>query len=615
MNRRFLLNALREQFSSPTFTSFSNGKSFDAFILPSTDDHQSEYLSEYDFRVKFLSGFSGSNAFVIVTLKEALLFTDGRYFEQAEKELAEGWTLMKSGLPDSLTPTEWLMKNLSSNSVVCFDPHLSTYFEAEKMIKCLGALNIRALAVQPNLVDGFWECRPERPQKEILTLPVEVTGRSIDEKLADIRSHLLDVKCTSIVLCSLDDVMWTLNIRGFDIPYNPLVFSYLLVSLDAVYLFIDLEKVTNQIKRHLQGVELMSYDEVLPFLKEWNEKLMTENPLHRVLIPASSSYAIGAIFSNNILNDVSPVQVLKAVKNNVEMEGMRQSHIRDSATLVEFFAWLEKEVLAGNEYSEVEVAAKIDGLRSQQDRFVDLSFPTISASGEHAALPHYHTNGEEGNKKIIANQVYLCDSGAHYVDGTTDVTRTVMIGETTKFEKNFVFHNTLVLKGHITLAKTKFPEGIIGSRLDSFTRHSLWQSGLDFGHGTGHGVGHFLNVHEGPIGIGHRVVLPGGQLKSGQVLTIEPGYYLPGSYGIRIENCYEIIKAQVPSEASNFLAFKSLTLVPIQTSIVDKQMLSSEEVQWLNDYHDEVLAHVGDYLRKREKHEAYQWLCQNCKHI
>lgn len=291
---------------------------------------------------------------------------------------------------------------------------------------------------------------------------------------------------------------------------------------------------------------------------------------------------------------------------------MRNSHLRDSAALVEFLCWLEKELLSGKRYTEIELADKIDHLRSLQDKYVTLSFDTISAVGDHAALPHYKPLGESGNRKAAANQVFLLDSGAHYGDGTTDVTRTVWY---TNPPKEFILHNTLVLKGHINLARAKFPDGIYGSRLDTLTRDALWKLGLDFEHGTGHGVGHYLNVHEGPIGIGHRSVPTGGELHASQVLTIEPGFYAKEKYGIRIENCYETVEAVVMSKAQNFLTFKSLTLVPIQTSIVDKSLLIEEEINWLNQYHARVLKEVGEHLQKRGKTDELKWLAEACKPI
>ncbi|CAB3408419.1 unnamed protein product [Caenorhabditis bovis] len=609
------LASLRALFSSERVKLLTGNKPISAYLLPSTDAHQSEYLSDYDFRVRFLSGFSGSNAYVVVTDNKALLWTDGRYFEQAGKQLSSEWTMMKQGVPDSVTPSDWLVTALDKGSFVGFDPTLLTYESATKFLKNIKSMGLHPVSIPGNLIDEFWTNRPSLGDRKVTVLTAEEHGKPVAKKIESLRKRLTTKKCTAIVFCALDDIVWLLNIRGFDIPYNPLVYSYLLVSLDEVHLFIDEAKLDDQSWSHLKesNVIVHPYDSAQTWIRSWHQSIVEKKLDQRVMLTKSTNYSIGEIFGDEYsIIESSPVKIEKAVKNSVEMEGMRSSHIRDSAALVEFLAWLENELLAGKKYSEIELAAKVDGVRAQQKKYVDLSFSTISAAGEHAALPHYHPEGEDGKKEASADSVYLVDSGAHYRDGTTDVTRTVWFKNP---PAEFIAHNTLVLKGHISLAKTLFPDGIHGSRLDTLSRHALWQCGLDFGHGTGHGVGHFLNVHEGPIGIGHRIVSTGGELHVGQVITIEPGYYLPKKYGIRIENCYEIVSAQVKSREKNFLAFKSLTLVPIQTSIIDKSLLDESEIVWLNAYHDTVAEKVGAELLENGKKAEYEWLLNACKHI
>ncbi|CAD6184358.1 unnamed protein product [Caenorhabditis auriculariae] len=609
------LTKLRSLFSAPRVLSFTSNTPIAAYLLPSTDAHQSEYLSDYDFRVRFLSGFSGSNAYVVVTTTKALLWTDGRYFAQANRQLDANWKLMKQAVPEAISVVDWLIKELPANSYIGFDPSLHTFEGGKSLREKLKAAGLTLVPISGNLVDEFWADRPSLGNKQIVVLNESEHGKEVKVKVRDLRQSLEKKNCTAAVFTALDDIVWLLNIRGFDIKYNPLVYSYLLVTKSDVHLFIDENRISGDARGHFaeSNVHIHKYEDATRFLTNWHKNLESSDG-HRVFVPISANYAIGNIFGpNHTMVDVSPIQISKAVKNYVEMEGMRRSHVRDSAALVEFLCWLEKELLAGKQYSEIELAAKIDGLRANQEKFVDLSFSTISAVGSHASFPHYHPEGENGKRLASASDVYLVDSGAQYRDGTTDVTRTVWLKEP---PAEFIKNNTLVLKGHIHLATTIFPDGIIGVRLDTLSRHALWQQGLDFQHGTGHGVGHFLNVHEGPIGIGFRSVASGGEIHPSQVLTIEPGYYLEEKYGIRIENCYETVKAEnVPSKATNFVTFKALTLVPIQTDIIDKSLLTAAEIDWLNAYHDRVLAEVGQFLRSNEKENVLQWLQNACKHI
>ncbi|UMM12394.1 hypothetical protein L5515_001193 [Caenorhabditis briggsae] len=610
------VSKLRKLFSSERVLALTANKPITAYLLPSTDAHGSEYLAEYDFRVKFLSGFGGSNAYVVVTNKEALLWTDGRYFTQAGKQLDPScWKLMKQGLPDSISVTDWLIREMERGSVIGYDPTLVTYELGMKTFKRMKAAGLVPVSIPGNLVDEFWEDRPSLGQKPVAVMEEAQSGKTTSQKVDELRAKLKTKKASAAVLTLLDDVMWLLNIRGSDIPYNPLAYSYLFVAMKEIHLFIDEKKLDQVARAHLHesNVSIHHYEEVYTWLAGWLQaKIEAEEPRMVYLTP-ETNYAIGSLFGEaNSMIDTSFVQTAKATKNHREMEGMRTSHIRDSAALVEFLHWLEKEMGEGKTFSEIQLAERIDTLRSQQDKYVTLSFDTISAVGDHAALPHYKPNEEDGKRLASNNQVYLVDSGAHYTDGTTDVTRTVWYSNP---PPDFILHNTLVLKGHINLARAVFPDGIVGARLDTLTRDSLWKMGLDFEHGTGHGVGHYLNVHEGPIGIGHRSVPSGGELHASQVLTIEPGFYRKEHYGIRIENCYETVSVNVLSGAPNFLGFQSLTLVPIQTSIVDKSLLTPSEITWLNEYHARVLREVGPVLRRVGKTEIYEWLQKACQAI
>ncbi|XGW19703.1 hypothetical protein V3C99_003501 [Haemonchus contortus] len=608
---------LRSLFSSQKVLSVTKGTPIKAYLLPSTDAHQSEYLADHDFRVKFLTGFTGSNAYVAVTNDKAVLWTDGRYFIQAAEQLVPPFTLIKQGQSDSITVEDFIAGNLNDGDWIGIDPSLHTYENGGTLIKTLKSMGISVASIRGNLVDEFWNDRPPLQSKGPIILTPDEHGCSVKDKLTDLRKRIAQKKCDSIILSALDDIMWLLNIRGFDIKYNPLAYSYVLVTASEVHLFMD--KTDDVVHKYLEseGVTLHPYADAYDFMAKWYEQQAGPNKHKpRVFVPRNTNYLFGQIFEPSAVVEGSPVQVMKGVKNPVELEGMRNSHIRDSAALVSFLMWLENELLQGRSHSEIELASKIDSMRAAMDKYVDLSFSTISAAGDHAAKPHYHPEGEEGKRLVTADEVYLLDSGAHYRDGTTDVTRTVWISSKSPIPQEFIRHNTLVLKGHINLASTAFPHALIGIRLDTLSRHAMWQVGLDFNHGTGHGVGHFLNVHEGPASIGFRTASyeSDAWIREGMILTIEPGYYLRGKWGTRIENCYEVVRANVPSGA-DFLGFRALTLVPIQTRIIDKSMLTADEINWLNSYHDRVLSIVGKFLENSGKTAELKWLQKQCSHI
>ncbi|TKR94008.1 hypothetical protein L596_008359 [Steinernema carpocapsae] len=587
----------------------------EAYILPSTDAHQSEYISDHDFRVKFLSGFAGSNAFTIITKNEALLWTDGRYFIQANEQMEDGWTLMKQGLPESVDPVDWMVENLSSSVNVGFDPQLFGYAKGEALVKKLKKVQINAVPSEVNLVDKIWEDRPAASDAPIMTLSAEECGELSSSKIQRVRETLKKKKCDSVVFTALDDIAWLLNIRGSDICYNPVVFSVAVVSLDDVALFIDQKKVAGEAaQKHLAHVKIFDYAEAPKYIGTYHKtSLEKSGASHKMWIPDVTNFFLASLVnSKNIYVALSPVQTMKAVKNEVELQGMRDCHIRDAASHVQFLIWLQKQIAAGVAVTELEAADHFEKLRSQREKYVSLSFDTISAVGDHSALPHYKAGPESGKRIIAKDSVYLVDSGGQYRDGTTDVTRTVCAKENpdADFKKMF----TLVLKGHIDTALLKFPSGINGMRIDMVARKPLWDDGYDFGHGVGHGVGHFLNVHEGPAGIAYRMYREEGKVVKGYILTIEPGFYDASRWGIRIENCYEVMEAKgLESGATNYLTFASLTFVPIQKNLIERSLLSSEEIDWLDAYHAECLAKVGPYLQEHNMKEEYEWLQEACK--
>ncbi|KAI6196145.1 Xaa-Pro aminopeptidase 1 [Aphelenchoides besseyi] len=600
-----------------TKTTLVGGKNLSGYVLPRTDYHNSEYLAAQDERVHFLSGFSGSNAFTIVTQEKALLWTDGRYFQQAADELEEGWTLMKEGTEGVPDPIEWLVENSTTGTTVGFDPHLFGFAEAKMLIKKLKNVNVQAVSILTNLVDELWTDRPKGEVKKLIALTKEEVGQTIEEKFEKVRKELKQKKCDSILISDLAEVAWLFNLRGADIPFNPVFFAVGALTLTEAHLFVNEEKLTTEIRKHLGDVKVHGYEDVITWIQHHHQTSKQTDPQsHRIWVSDSTNYAWGKLVSKAHAHvDSSPVRLMKATKNEAELNGMRNSHVRDAAAIVQFLHWLTKTVSAGGKVTEKEASDKILEFRKKVPNFVSESFDTISAVGPHAALPHYHMTEESGKMKIEKNSVFLLDSGAQYRDGTTDVTRTIVIGQADEKVKRM---NTLVLKGHILNAMLCIPVGCYGIRIDSMARRYLWQYGYDFGHGVGHGVGYFLNVHEAPPNIGYRHItsLSKDGFRKGFIVTIEPGYYEVGNFGIRIESDYEMVEAEgLESGAKNFLRFRSLTWVPIQTSLIDKELLTKEEIDWLNDYHKTCIEKTGKYMKEQGMTEEYEYLVEQCKPI
>ncbi|CAD5209001.1 unnamed protein product [Bursaphelenchus xylophilus] len=593
-------------------TDISGPDGINVYVLPRTDAHQSEYICDRDKRVQFLSGFSGSNAYSIITESEALLWTDGRYFDQAENELLPGWTLMKQGQTGVLSPTEWLLQNLVRGSRVGFDPQLFGKGSSDELLQVIKGAKAIPVKLNTNLVDVIWENRPEGSKNPLIVLSQSEHGESIESKLERVRSQMSKKKCDIVIVSDLAQVAWLFNLRGADIPFNPCFFAYAYVTHDDVVLFVDKEKLTPEVEKHLGDVKVHPYETASEWLKYYHEEAKNSITGHKVWISPELNYSLSSMIDTDFIHEgPTPIYSMKALKNETEMAGMRESHIRDSAAIVQFLVWLKNEIAAGHEVNEILASEKMEEFRSKLDKFVSLSFDTISAVGPHAASPHYHMTEESGKTTIKADQVYLIDSGGQFRDGTTDVTRTVIHTETPDEHVKKMF--TLVLKAHIICAKQTFPEGIDGIRLDGLTRTPLWSQGYDFGHGVGHGVGHFSNVHEYPPQIGFRLRIPEAGIYKGHVLTIEPGYYETDAFGIRIENCYEIVEAtNLESGAKNFLAFASLTWVPIQKTLINKDLLTTEELSWLNEYHNKCLEITGKYLQEKGLQEEYNYLAEAC---
>ncbi|THH04905.1 hypothetical protein EW145_g5189 [Phellinidium pouzarii] len=532
----------------------------------------------------------------VVTDKNAYLFTDGRYFLQASQQLDKNWTLMKQGLPDVPTWQEFLSKDLEEGQNIGVDPSLISAADAKTLRESLEKKKSKLVPLGENPIDIIWGYdRPVRVKNKIFPLGIKYSGTSFQEKITSLREQVQKRKTVGMVVNMLDEVAWLFNLRGSDIDFNPVFLAYAVITLDKAVLFVNSEQVDDDLREHLgDDVELQPYDSIFTYLKELSNSLgLSEQK--RFLLSSNASLAIeNAIGIDNVLSVLSPIAEVKAVKNSVELTGFRDSHIRDGAALVRYFAWLEEQLNGGAQLSESEAADKLTEYRSGLALFKGLSFTTISSTGPNGAIIHYLP--EPDNCAIIRqDQLYLCDSGAQFVDGTTDVTRTWHFGVPNEEEKRAF---TRVLQGHIAIDTLIFPSGT-----------------TDYRHGTGHGVGHFLNVHEGPHGIGTRIAYNNTPLKEGMTVSNEPGFYKDGHFGIRIENILVVRTVQTPNNFGErgYLGFEHVTMCPIQTKLIVQELLAPTERAWLNAYHEEVQAKVGPLLGNDQR--ALAWLVRECTAI
>jgi len=579
----------------------SHGK-LSAYIIPSDDAHMSEYVCEKFLRRGFISGFTGSAGTAVVLMEKALLWTDGRYFLQAEMEMDDNWTLMKARMPGTPTEEEWLTANLNCNDKVGIDPKTCSVTRFKTLKKQLCGVGIELVSVEENLVDLVWEDAPSMPAEPVFLHGVQNAGEGISSKLENIRKQLKSKLCDSIILSALDDIAWLYNLRGNDVNYNPVFYSFAYIDQTSSILYVDESKLSAEIKEYLSNssTSVKPYEDIYADVKSLNG---------RVFLTLSTNAAIfKAINEKNRVVGQSPVQELKAIKNEVELEGMRNCHIRDGAALTEYLYWLQTEVhKPGIVIDEVDGSDKAAQLRSEQDKFVSLSFDTISSSGANGAIIHYKP--EKGScLQIDKDDIYLCDSGAQYSDGTTDVTRTVHLGVPSEYQKD---RFTRVLMGHIDLALAVFPPGTKGTCLDCLARRPLWNVGLNYQHGTGHGVGSFLNVHEGPcrIAAGNRMTKHEMGLQKGMILSNEPGYYESGKFGMRLESLVEVVETSIGPDEGKYLTFNTITMAPIDRKLINIKLMTSAQVDWLNQYHLKVREKVGALYEKLGKHqELKDWL-------
>lgn len=579
---------------------FMKDKGFDAFIIPTTDAHLSEYPAPYWMSREWISGFTGSAGTVVVTLEKAGLWTDSRYFIQAEQELI-GTTidLYKEKLPKTPTIDAWLVGELKAGSVVGIDQNV---YAAKDYLGLNEKLTKRGLLLNGTL-DPFASIRNDRPQiptNTIFELPVEYAGLLPSEKISKVCDELEKEGADSTIVSSLDSIAWLFNIRGNDVTYNPVAVAYAFVSRIETVLFINPQKLTKETTTFLQsqGVTLAEYDKVFDFVAALKDRKIAVSP-------SKITYSLYSKISPScqIIDILSPVEMMKSMKNETEIAGFRSAMVRDGVALVKFYIWLEKNVAEGN-VTEWSIGEKLIEYRAQQDLYVGESFGTIAGYEENGALPHYKVT-ESSSKTIRQANFLLIDSGAQYFDGTTDITRTWVLGELTdQMKKDY----TNVLKGYISLATCRFPAGTRGSQIDVLARQFLWNNGQNYLHGTGHGIGHFLNVHEGPQSI--RMEENSVTLELGMVMSNEPGLYKEGEYGIRTENLM-LVKKFTENEFGTFYEFETLTLCPIDTTPIDKALMSASDIDWLNDYHAMVYDRLSPSLNEDEK----SWLKEKIKAI
>ena len=574
-------------------------KNIYAYIVPSSDYHQSEYVGDYFKSREFMSGFTGSSGTLIISMDEAGLWTDGRYFIQAENELKDsGIKLFKMGEEGVPTIEEYLLEKLPKNSTLGFDGRVMSVKEGQSLANKLAFKGIN-IEYKYDLVNDIWEDRCSLPTEKAFLLGTEYSGESFSDKLSRIRAVMKAKKATTHILASLDDIAWLFNIRGRDVKSNPVVLSYAVISIDSVYLFIDKNKIGEDIRSELskENVQIKGYEEVYEFIKNIDENEV-------VLIDTSKvNYAIYNNIPSNVqkIEERNPSILFKSIKNEIELKNIRNSHIKDGVAFTKFMYWLKNNI-GKIEITEISATQKLEAFRREQDKFIEPSFSTIAAYKDHAAMMHYSAT-EESNYKLEPRDLFLVDSGGQYFDGTTDITRTIALGPIPEnVRKDF----TNVVRGMIRLSKAKFLYGCRGYNLDILARGPLWEEGIDYKCGTGHGIGFVLNVHEGPNGFRWKVredIDDSCILEEGMVTTNEPGVYVENSHGIRIENEIVVRKAE-KNEYGQFMDFEVITFAPIDLDAIDESLILKDEKVYLNNYHKQVYDKISPYLNEEEK----QWL-------
>ncbi|XP_024974312.1 probable Xaa-Pro aminopeptidase P [Cynara cardunculus var. scolymus] len=626
-----ILAALRSLMASHT-------PPLDALVVPSEDYHQSEYVSARDKRRAFVSGFTGSAGLALVTMNEALLWTDGRYFLQAEQQLSDQWKLMRMGEDPAVDL--WISINLPQDSAIGIDFWCISVETAQKWRSLFAKKQQKLVPTTRNLVDEVWKDQPKAEINPVHVHPLKFSGRSVSDKLKDLRDNLKKEKARGIIITTLDEVVWLFNIRGGDVSFSPVVHAFAVVTTSSAFLYVDERKLSSEVKSYMEEnkITVKDYSAVssdvallasnqLTSAKgtQSNGALEAADNSHKIWVDPRCCYSLySKLNPDQVLLQQSPLALPKSLKNPVEMEGLKNAHIRDGAAVVQYLAWLDKqmqEIYGASGYfkesesisskkhsgdvklTEVVVSDKLEEFRAAKEHFRGLSFPTISSVGPNGAIIHYEPEAETC-AELDPNSMYLCDSGAQYLDGTTDITRTVHFGKPSEHEKRCY---TAVLKGHFALGNVQFPNGTTGHALDVLARVPLWSYGLDYRHGTGHGIGSYLNVHEGPHSISFRPGLS-VPLQASMTVTDEPGYYEDGKFGIRLENVLIIKEAatQFNFAKKGYLEFEHITWAPYQKKLIDVSLLAAEEVKWVNSYHAKCRDILAPYLNDSEK----AWLNQ-----
>ena len=572
-----------------------------AVIIPGTDAHQSEYVSAHWKMRDWISGFTGSNGTAVVTLDDARLWTDSRYFLQATEQLQDsGFVMMKEDVPGEPTIMEWLASTLNEGDVLAIDGTLFSISKANALEEFCGINGFRFV---PDFApfDKIWTERPQRPQGIVYIHDEKYAGESVPSKISRIMTEVHNAGADCILLPALDEIAWSFNIRCDDVTFTPVAISFAFLSDNQRVLFIDNSKLTPDVKQHLASanIEIMPYEAVGKFLSSLKD-------YESILIdPTLVNDTLGQAIELPKVYAKSPVVAIKAIKNNIQIEGTRNAMQRDGVALVRTFMWIEDMLKSGNTIDEVDVWEKGKEMRAKSELYRGDSFGMIAGYKDHGAIVHYNAT-EESKYTLAPEGLLLIDSGAQYLDGTTDITRTITLGNPTLDE---IHDYTLVLKGHIALGSQIFPEGTRGAQLDALARQFIWNSGKTYLHGTGHGVGHFLGVHEGPQNI--RLNENPALLRPGMITSDEPGVYIAGKYGIRIENLTLVVEAFENEEFGKFYKFETLTLFPYDNKLIDVNMLSQDEIDWINAYHDKVFALLSPSLNADEQ----TWLKEKTVHL
>ena len=580
-------------------------RDIDAYLVPTSDFHESEYVGHYFKCREFITGFTGSAGTAVITKDKAALWTDGRYFVQAGSQLAGTTvTLQKMGQEGVPSIEEYLLEQIPQGGTLAFDGRVVNTAEGEALEDTLGEKDI-AISCQEDLIDQIWTDRPELSAEPVWVLDEKYAGKAASEKISDLREAMKKEGAGVHILTTLDDIVWLLNIRGNDVECNPVVLSYRFISEDSVILYLNEKVVNEEVRRYLTGigVEIRPYNSIYEDVKNLhNQSVMLEK--------SRTNFALTQLLdeSNEILNIQNPTALMKAIKNPIEIENMKKAHIKDGVAVTRYMYWLKKNI-GKIPMDEISVSDHLWELCKEQEGCLGLSFPTISAYGANAAMCHYSAT-EESNAKLEPKGLYLVDSGRQYYEGTTDITRTIALGELTQEEKE---HFTLVAMSMLRLGAVRFLYGCRGLNLDYVAREPLWSRGLNYDHGTGHGVGYLLNVHERPNGIRWKMV-PERQdncvLEAGMINSDEPGIYIEGSHGIRTENLVVCVKDE-KNQYGQFMKFEYLTYVPIDLDAIDKSLMRPEDVELLNQYHRAVYEKISPYLEGDEK----EWLKEATREI